>query len=167
MAFERLKKDLSRSVGEYGIRGSLIITRDLIKPRIVASVLLFITSIACYFQYQNDSSQFLSILSQVSYFLIFISFYLFILSIYAIIPKNFYSSFQLICPHCLLTIETSKINDITCPFCKESGKEAHHLLHKCDCGGEIQFYECPHCHKSIDLLEPYDVFALRNKRIKK
>ena len=77
------------------------------------------------------------------------------------------SIYNFICPHCLRVVYLRKINDITCPFCKEGGKNYKTLFNKCSCGGVIQFYECPHCHKPIDLFAEYSRYDLTLKRYKK
>ncbi|MDR3609984.1 MAG: hypothetical protein P4L27_05445 [Ignavibacteriaceae bacterium] len=68
------------------------------------------------------------------------------------------------CSNCLEKIYLYKINDFTCPECEQPGKSYKHLLKKCDCGEEIDFYECPHCKHEIDLLAEYNENQLRIKR---
>ena len=72
--------------------------------------------------------------------------------------------YSFICPHCLKTIFFRKIVDITCPFCNEGKKGLKTLMTKCSCGGVIKFYECPHCHKPIDLFAEFDRYELTKRR---
>lgn len=74
---------------------------------------------------------------------------------------------KFICPNCYEFIFLYKINNIMCPECKETGKTFKHLFTKCSCNEVIRFYDCPHCHKEIDLLEDYDYAKLKRIRNEK
>lgn len=100
---------------------------------------------------------------------------------------------RFICHNCLKTVLIDKL-DFQCPFCdkeynkfktkeeyKESAEQLEALAHffkcsldfegkekalfdQCTCGSKIQFVECYHCNKPINLFAPYNEKELEAKR---
>lgn len=73
----------------------------------------------------------------------------------------------LYCKYCLKTILLRDIVPFKCPFCKTVNKSRVSLYTTCrekSCRSIIPAIPCPHCKKSINLLEDYDMDKIKTKR---
>jgi hypothetical protein len=159
-----LQNDILKQIGKNGIRGMFKGVKTLNYVRLFGSVFGLIVFPIFVYQFRGYGWIWFE---RIAALLFAVSIYETFITIAHLIPKYFYNSLKFICPHCLHTIFTKNISNFTCPFCNEGGKTAIQLFSRCDCGSVIKNYECPHCHKSIDLFKKYDLTSLENKRYKK
>ena len=74
--------------------------------------------------------------------------------------------FTFICPNCLKYVNANELK-YNCPFCDnevDGGKNTNFVFEKHNCGGVLQYLECPKCKRPIDLFAPYDEKKLEAKR---
>lgn len=80
----------------------------------------------------------------------------------------FYTSkakIKFICPHCLKYVLFKNISRVHCSLCETPNHSRFELITYCgSCREKMEYVECPHCCRTIEMSHGYNETSLMNKR---